>query len=183
MENIFFDLKKLKYLGRNVIIGKTVRIRRPEEVSIGDNTIIDDFTYISCPMKIGKNCHIGPGVTINGGKQKIEIGNFVDIGANSSISTTSGNFISATINSAGIKKKFHFGSISKKIKINNYVVIGSNCVILPGVILPEGMASSSLTVLRKKKYLKWSLYGGFEGEFLIKRENKKFLKNIKKINK
>ena len=45
--NIFFDLKKLKHIGKNVIIGKTVRIRRPELVEIGDNTIIDDFCYIS----------------------------------------------------------------------------------------------------------------------------------------
>ena len=45
MENIFFDKSKLKYCGENVIIGKTVRIRKPEEVSIGDGTIIDDFTY------------------------------------------------------------------------------------------------------------------------------------------
>jgi hypothetical protein len=44
MENIFFDLKKLKYLGTGAIIGKTVRIRKPEEAIIGDYTIIDDFT-------------------------------------------------------------------------------------------------------------------------------------------
>ena len=45
-ENIFFDLSQLKKIGKNVIIGKTVRIRYPELVEIGDNVIIDDFTYI-----------------------------------------------------------------------------------------------------------------------------------------
>lgn len=181
MKNIFFDEKKLKFLGKNVIIGKTVRIRKPELVSIGDNTIIDDFTYISCPIKIGKHCHIGPGVTVNGGNTEINIGNFVDIGSNSTISTSSTNFLNASISSAAINKKYHFGSISEKIVIKDYVVIGSNCIILPGVLLPEGVASSSLTVLRKKKYLKWSLYSGFDGEFLVKRDNKEFLKKIKKI--
>ena len=43
MSNIFFDIKKLKKCGNNVTIGKTVRIRYPELVSIGDNVIIDDF--------------------------------------------------------------------------------------------------------------------------------------------
>ena len=43
-DNIFFNISDLKYIGKNVIIGKTVRIRQPEKVSIGDNTIIDDFT-------------------------------------------------------------------------------------------------------------------------------------------
>ena len=34
MENLFFDLSKLKSCGANVIIGKTVRIRYPELVEI-----------------------------------------------------------------------------------------------------------------------------------------------------
>jgi UDP-3-O-[3-hydroxymyristoyl] glucosamine N-acyltransferase len=46
MDNIFFDKSKLKYCGKNVIIGKTVRIRKPEDCIIGDNTIIDDFAYM-----------------------------------------------------------------------------------------------------------------------------------------
>ena len=50
MDNLFFDIDKLKKKGKNVIIGKTVRIRYPELVEIGDNVIIDDFTYISTQL-------------------------------------------------------------------------------------------------------------------------------------
>ena len=59
MKNIFFDESKLKR-GSNVIIGKTVRIRYPELVEIGDNVIIDDFTYISteCRFMIGSTFHL-----------------------------------------------------------------------------------------------------------------------------
>ena len=67
MENIFFNKKDLLYCGENVIIGKTVRIRKPEECVIDDNTIIDDFAYISCGITIGKNCHIASHVSISGG--------------------------------------------------------------------------------------------------------------------
>ncbi len=56
--NIFFNIEDLKYCGDNVIIGKTVRIRKPELVSIDDNSIIDDFTYISGEIEIGKYVHI-----------------------------------------------------------------------------------------------------------------------------
>ena len=74
--HIFFNLSDLKSVGRNVIIGKTVRIRQPENVIIGDNTIIDDFTYISCAMEIGNNCHIASNVSISGGKGKLTMGNY-----------------------------------------------------------------------------------------------------------
>ena len=71
MENIFFDKKNLLSCGKNVIIGKTVRIRNPEKVSIGDNSIIDDFTYISGSLEIGEHVHVGAGCTLSGSKKKI----------------------------------------------------------------------------------------------------------------
>jgi acetyltransferase-like isoleucine patch superfamily enzyme len=46
MNNVFFERSQLKHCGENIIIGKTMHIRYPELVSIGDNRIIDDFTYI-----------------------------------------------------------------------------------------------------------------------------------------
>ena len=67
-ENIFFDLNRLKSVGKNVIIGKTVRIRYPELVEIGDNVIIDDFVYISTSLKIHSYVHISSGCKIIGGK-------------------------------------------------------------------------------------------------------------------
>ena len=79
MENIFFDINKLKYLGEGCIIGKTVRIRKPEECIIGDGTIIDDFTYISCGIEIAKNCHIASHVSISGGEGKFIMGKYSTI--------------------------------------------------------------------------------------------------------
>ncbi|MGI8633881.1 MAG: hypothetical protein ACR2KZ_00620, partial [Segetibacter sp.] len=68
MDNIFFDVGKLKHCGKNVIIGKTARIRYPELVSIGDNCIIDDFTYISTCLELTENVHISSGTKIIGGR-------------------------------------------------------------------------------------------------------------------
>ena len=62
MNNIYFDLNDLKKCGKNVIIGKTARIRYPELVSIGDNVIIDDFCYISTELQIKSNVHISSDV-------------------------------------------------------------------------------------------------------------------------
>ena len=66
-DNIFFDISDLKFLGKNVTIGKTVRIRYPHLVSIGDNSIIDDFTYISTALELQGYNHISAGCKIIGG--------------------------------------------------------------------------------------------------------------------
>ena len=111
-EKYFFNKKDLKFLGKNTIIGKTVRIRKPEKVSIGENTIVDDFIYFLCNEN-RKKLSVGRKV-INGGDQIIEIGDNVDIGANSTISTSSSNFLVASISSAAVNKNIILEQFQKK---------------------------------------------------------------------
>ena len=110
-KNIFFDTNRLKYLGKNVIIGKTVRIRQPEKVSIGDNTIIDDFTYISCAMEIGKNCHIASNVSISGGTGKLVIGNYSTISSGCSVHCASSDYRSCSLDLPSVPTHQQFGGI------------------------------------------------------------------------
>ena len=63
---------------------------------------------------------------------------------------------------------------------NNNGMIASN-TILPGVSLPEGFASSANSVIRKKKYRQWSLYGGNELNFIYKRNPGQIKEISKKI--
>ena len=48
------------------------------------------------------------------------------------------------------------------------------------VNLPEGSAFAAMTVIRKKKYKKWSLYAGYNADYLLTRNGEKYLKKIKK---
>ena len=70
-DNIFFKKSDLKHCGKNVIIGKTVRIRHPELVEIGDNCIIDDFTIISGKVELGNYVHIGSSCSLQAGNAGI----------------------------------------------------------------------------------------------------------------
>ena len=80
-DNLFFKFADLNHKGTHVIIGKTVRIRKPAQVSIGDYSIIDDFTYVSCGLKVGRFSHVGANSVIIGGDAHVCIGDFVNIDA------------------------------------------------------------------------------------------------------
>jgi acetyltransferase-like isoleucine patch superfamily enzyme len=181
MENIFFDLKRLKYLGKGAIIGKTVRIRKPEEAVIGDYTIIDDFTYISCTLITGSYCHIGPNVTISGGGGKVTMGNFSGIACGGSIHAMSEDYVSASFQLPSIPKELQFGAIGEDIVIGDYVLLGANSVVLPGVHLPTGFASAAHTIVAKKKYEPWVLYGGPKAKKLVRREHARALESGQKL--
>jgi acetyltransferase-like isoleucine patch superfamily enzyme len=172
-DNIFFDLKRLKYLGVGARVGKTVRIRRPEEVIIGDGCIIDDFTYISCEMVLGKHCHIAPNVTISGGSSKVTLGDYVAISTGCSLHAASSDYLTASLDLPSVPEELRFGGTAEEIVLGDHVILGSHTVVMPGVNLPTGVATGAHTILRNKKYEEWFLYLGHEAKKTLRRNHKK----------
>jgi acetyltransferase-like isoleucine patch superfamily enzyme len=178
MENIFFDKSQLKHCGKNVIIGKTVRIRKPEECIIGDNTIIDDFTYISCSVDIGRNCHIASNVSISGGSGKFKMGDYSTISNHCSVHCASSDYSIVSLDLPSVPKNLQFGGDIGNVFIGNFVTIGAHSCVLPKVNLPDGFACGAYTLLKNIDYIKWSLYTGIPAKFLKKRNYNELLKSI-----
>lgn len=181
MENLFFDKRDLKYCGSNVIIGKTVRIRKPEEVIIGDNVIIDDFTYIPCSMEIGNYTHIGANCSFIGGPGKVKVGSFVNIAPSCQIVTGSNDYYGGGLVGPAIPREFAGEAIVEPVEIGDFVLLACNTTVLPGTVLPEGMATGAFSLVRKQEYQKWSLYVGIPCKFLSKRDGSDMMKAAEKL--
>jgi len=180
MKNLFFDFDELKELGKNSIIGKTVRIRYPELVSIGDNCIIDDFTYISTRLELKDNVHISSGCKFIGGRKSSVI--------MESFSTTAPNVILAAgnddylagIGSPTIPSQFKGNVVYGEIRLNELTIVGSNSVVLPNVTLEEGSALGALS-LANTNMQKWWLYGGIPAKKIKKRKKNEIILLKKKF--
>lgn len=179
MDNIYFDIKRLKYLGNNCIIGKTVRIRKPELCYIGDNTIIDDFAYISCEIHIENNCHIGSHASISGGKGKFKMGKYSTLSSHCSIHCASSDYSDLSLDLPSVPEELQFGGEIGDVILDNYVTVGSHSTILPGTFLPEGFACGAYSLIKNKKYNPYTLYAGIPAIELKKRT----LDNLEKIKK
>ena len=156
-ENIFFDKDDLRYCGENVIIGKTVRIRRPELVSVGDNYIIDDFTYISGAVEVGSYTHIAAGCSFQASGSKITLGDFVGVATGVKMFATTTDFVFCSFDSATIPQDLTYGAITEEVDISDFVLIGANSVILPGCNLPTGFSIGALTKVHKNSsYEPWT---------------------------
>lgn len=177
MTNIFFDIDKLKYCGKNVIIGKTVRIRKPEECIIGDNVIIDDFTYISCAIEIGEGCHIASNVSISGGQGKLRIGKYTTISNHSSIHCASSDYSKLSLDLPSVPQEIQFGGEVGDVTIGSFVTVGSHSCVLPGTNIPNGVSFGAYSLVDNKEYEEFSLYVGIPSKFLKKRN----LENLNKI--
>lgn len=178
MKNIFFDVSRLKKCGKNVIIGKTARIRYPELVEVGDNVIIDDFTYISTQLIISSNVHIASGCKLIGGKEtKIKMHEFSTLAPNVILAAGSDDYLGG-IATPMIPKQFKGNVVIGEIEIGKHSIVGANSVILPNVIFKEGSALGALS-LAKNNLEEWCLYAGIPA-IKIKARNKKNIINLEK---
>lgn len=127
-------------LGKNVSIWAFASIRGDEgEISIGENSNVQENVVIHAKTKIGKNVTIGHGAIIHGAK----IGNNVLIGMNSTI-----------LDGVGISDWNIIGAgtvISPRTKIGK----GSVVMGIPGkIIRPLNKKDKNLIIKSYKNYLK-----------------------------
>jgi galactoside O-acetyltransferase len=170
MDNIFFDLAKLKHCGKNVIIGKTVRIRYPEMVTIGDNCIIDDFTYISTQLEMEGNVHISAGCKLIGGpKCKVIMKCYSTFSPNVVVAAGSDDYIGG-IATPMVPDELKGNAEYSVVTIARHSIVGAGSVILPNVTFGEGAAVGALSLV-KKNLEAWCLYGGVPAR-KIKERNK-----------
>lgn len=169
IENIFFDPARLARVGRNVIIGKTVRIRYPELVELGDDVIIDDFTYISSALRIAGKAHISAGCKLIGGRSStVTIGEFSTLAPNVVLAAGSDDY-TAGIATPLVPSEFKGAAEFGCIELGRHCIIGANSTVLPNVVLPDGAAVGAQSLV-KKDLSPWSLNAGVPARFLRDRD-------------
>ena len=173
-DNIFFEKSELKECGTNVIIGKTVRIRYPELVSIADDVIIDDFTYISTKLTISNYVHIAAGCKIIGGRDaSTSLASFSTLAPNVVLAAGSDDYKSGI---AGPHVPFNYKADVEIgfIEIGKHSIIGANTTVLPNVTFHEG-ASVGAQSLVNKSLDAWSLNAGVPSRVIGERDKDNIL--------
>ena len=169
-----FELEQLE-LSTGYKIGKNVKIARNtvidcNELEIGDNTIISDFTILTGRIKIGRYCHIAHKVHLSG-HYNITIGNHVTISANTTIYTESDDHKGHAL--IGPQVPYEFRSCySGPVFINDFVAIGTHCIIMPNSIFGEGsmlnIRSNAYNNFRAEPWMKYGSYSPISIAQLIK---------------
>lgn len=134
---------------------------KTELLTMGDHVAIDSFVKMSCQVEIGNYVHISSNVTMIGGKSsKVKIGNFVNITCGCRLIAGTDIFDVAGIAGAVIPKECKAPIRNEPIIINDFVTIGTNAIIMPGVNLAEGVIVGAGSVMTRKKTKAWTVYMG-----------------------
>jgi galactoside O-acetyltransferase len=153
-------LSSLKRCGDDVRIAPTVVIKRPELVSIGSHVAIDDFCLVTTAMEIGDHVHISPFVSIVGGKDGLCIlRDFAGLAAGCRIVCGSDDYLGSGLTNPTIPAAYRARLNFAPVVLEKHALLGSNCVVHPGVTLGEGAAVGSCSLVTRSLE-PWYVYNG-----------------------
>lgn len=153
LENMGF-----KSLGKNVKISDSAKIYNADQISIGDNSRIDDFCVLSGNIKLGRNVFMGVHGNLAGGINGIELADYVTLSYYVNLFSQSDDYTGETLTNSTIPRKYKkelFGSIY----VGKHTIIGSNSVVMPNAHIAEGCAIGAMSLVTKPTE-PWGIYIG-----------------------
>lgn len=171
------ELKGLgfKKLGDNVLVSRFARFYGLEEMEIGDNVRIDDFCILSGAIILGSNIHISAYSSLYG-KMGIIMEDFTGLSPRCSLLSASDDFSGNYLIGPMIDPGFT-NVTGGKILIKKYSQLGCNCVVLPGVVINEGVTVGAMSLI-KEELEEWKIYAGIPTK-CIKERSRELLKFLK----
>lgn len=177
LESLGFD-----YVGRNVKISKKCSIYNPSKIRIGDNTRIDDYCVISAGnegISIGKNVHIAVYCSLIGNGE-ILLEDYVGLSSRVSIYSSNDDYSGEFMTNPTVSKEFT-NVTSGKVILKKHSIIGSGAVLLPNIILEEGVCIGALSLVNRSCE-SFKIYSGVPIKN-IKRRSTNLLEIEKKLSK
>jgi galactoside O-acetyltransferase len=171
----YTDLEyKFKKLGRNVTIGRNVYFRYPDLVELGDNVVIDDHCYFTTALVMGEFSHIGPQCSVIGGRDaKFHMHPFSGLSAGSHVVCGTDDYTQDGLLDT-VPAEFRVPVKVSTIEIRKHAIVGTACVLHPGVIVGEGAVAGSMTLVTRDLE-PWWIYFGIPARKFKQRQKKKTL--------
>lgn len=150
-------------------------------VRIGSHITIDTGFYCTTKLEMEDYIHIGPYVAVIGGERGLlKLGNFTNIAVGSRLICVSDTYSGkGLITAPGIPKEF-CELKADPIIFNDFVNIGANVVILPGVTLAKGTVIGACSLVTKDTE-PWTVYMGTPARPIKIRPKKQMIEYAKRL--
>jgi acetyltransferase-like isoleucine patch superfamily enzyme len=166
------------------IVSPNSRIRHPETFIIGEDSIVDDYSYFSTKVRIGRCTHIASGCSVAGGSDmEFKIGDFCSLSSGVKIWCTSDDFVNdlVTIIPPDVEQvKEHL--IRGNVTFGDYTAVGSNSVVMPNNHIPEGTVLGALSFAPAGfEFRAWSVYAGIPLRFIRPRNRESVREQVRRL--
>jgi len=157
-------------LGRDVLISDKASLYDVDRIEIGDRTRIDDFCVLSGRITIGCNVHLTVFCNVAGGKAGVEIGDFSTFAYGCHLIAQTDDYTGETMTNSTLPLQYRT-EIARRVTIGRHTILGTACIVLPGVELAEGTSAGAGTVLTQSTE-PWTMYVGTPAHVLRPRSRR-----------
>jgi galactoside O-acetyltransferase len=160
--------------GENVLISDKASLYNCKNITIGNHVRIDDFCVLSAGENgifIENHIHIAVYSSLIGAG-KITLSSFSNISSRVSIYSNNDDYSGNYLTNPTISNKYTNVN-SEAVFVGKHVIVGSGSVILPGVVLEEGVAIGALSLV-SKNCSSFGIYAGIPAK-KIKERNRNLL--------
>ena len=147
-----------KFLGKNIKISNKASIYNCDQISIDDNSRIDDFCVISGKVCIGRFVHIAPYSLIAGGEQGVTMDDFSGLAYHVQLFSQSDDYSGATLTNPTIPSTYKKEKKSS-VHLGRHVIVGAGSIVFPGVHIMEGCSVGAMSLVHKSTE-PWGIYVG-----------------------
>ncbi len=147
-----------KSFGENVLISKKASIYGASNMEIGNHVRIDDFCFLSGKIKIGNYVHVATASMLYGGPAGIELGDFTGVSQRCTLIADSDDYSGESLTNPMTANEYKT-PVQEKIVMEKHSILGASCTVLPGVVVGEGTAVGSMSLINKSLD-GWGIYFG-----------------------
>lgn len=159
--NFYTDEELLEFgfkaYGENVLISRKASLYGTQGMSFGNNVRIDDFCILSGTIKIGSYVHISAYCALYG-RDGIEISDYCGCSARCTLYSASDDFSGEYMISPLVPAEYT-NVKGGPIKLEKFVQLGANSIVMPNVTLREGTATGTFSFVNKNLD-SWGIYAG-----------------------
>jgi dTDP-4-amino-4,6-dideoxy-D-glucose acyltransferase len=137
-------------IGDNIHISDRATFYGINKISIGNNVRIDDFCVLSAGeggISIGNYVHIAVFSSLMG-YGNICLSDFCGLSSRVSIYSSNDDYSGRAMTNPMLPSEYT-SVVHANVFLGKHVIVGSGCVILPGVTLEEGVAVGALSLINK----------------------------------
>lgn len=146
--------------GNNVLLSDKASYYNCKNIRLGNNVRIDDFCVLSAGVggiDIGNYVHIAVFSSLIGAGN-IALADFCNISSRVSIYSSNDDYSGAAMTNPTLPIAFtnvHHADV----KVGCHVIIGAGAIVLPGVLLEEGVAIGALSLVKQDCH-SFGIYAG-----------------------
>lgn len=138
------------HVGENPRLSDKASYYNCGKIIIGDNVRIDDFCVLSAGnggIEIGSYIHVAVYSSLIGAG-KIILSDFSNISSRVAIYSSNDDYSGASMTNPMVPEEFT-NVTHADVTVGRHVIVGSGSVVLPGVILEDGVAVGALSLVSK----------------------------------